>query len=116
MYRFQKSPPSHKMLWLTGPDHVTQAVLIFIPFWFSIVLFNKQHAFEASTIYYYMLRQMSEANWACFSCLTVIFATMCWATNNRYALIVQNCILMMWHGLVAICIFMGNPISPGSGT
>lgn len=115
MYSFQKSPNSHKILWLTRPDHIAQGILIFIPLWFAIILFNKYNTFETSTVYYYMLRQMEEPNWALFSFVVAIISILCWAVDNRYAMIFQNAILMMWHGLVAICMFLGNPLTPGSG-
>jgi hypothetical protein len=116
MYSFQKSPTSHKILWLTRSDHIAQGLLIFIPLWFAIILFNKYNTFETSTVYYYMLRQMTELHWAAFSFIVSILSIFCWATGNKYIMIFQNSILMMWHGLVAICLFLGNPFTPGSGT
>lgn len=116
MYSFQNAPTSHKILWLTRPDHIAQSILVFVPFWFGIILLNKYNTFETSRAYFYMQMQMTETEWGFFSISCAIIAALCWATNNRYVMIFQNAILMGWHGFVALCIFMAMPFAPATGT
>ena len=116
MFSFRKSPNRHKILWLTSPDHIAQAILILIPAWFGLTLFSKPNIFETSRSYFYIQQQMNEFQWAALSTSIAFISVICWAAHNRYAMIFQNCLLMGWHGLVALCIFIANPITPGSGT
>lgn len=116
MFSFQNSPTKHKILWLTSPDHISQAILILIPMWFGFLLLAKFNTFETSRSYFYMQQQMTEMQWAALSLSIALISLICWAAHNRYAMIFQNCLLMGWHGLVALCIFLANPFTTGSGT
>jgi hypothetical protein len=116
MFNSYHSAAKEKILWLTSPDHCAQAVLIFVPFWFGLVLCGQPNTFLSSPSYAIMRMQMSENEWALCSIVISLIAIMCWATNNRYALIFQNALLMGWHGLIALCIFLANPATTGAGT
>ena len=116
MFTFRRSPTKDKILWLTSPDHIAQAILIFIPLWFGIILANKHNTFETSRSFLVMQMQMTESQWALVSIIFAIIGIMCWATGNRFAMIFQNALLMGWHGMIALCIFLANPITTGSGT
>lgn len=105
-----------KLIWLTNSDHVAQAILVFVPLWFCIILATHYNTFETSRSFIVMQMQMSEGQWATASGLFSLIAILCWATGNQYAMIFQNALLMGWHGLVALCIFLANPVGTGSGT
>ena len=105
-----------KMIWLTSPDHITQAILVFVPMWFCLILATNYNTFETSRSFIVMQSQMTEVQWATVSGVFSFIAVLCWLTGNRYAMIFQNAMLMGWHGLVALCIFLGNPAGTGSGT
>src|SRR5690349_13601211 len=106
MFTFRRSPTKDKIMWLTQPDHIAQAVLIFVPLWFCLILATHYNTFETSRSFYVMQKQMTEEQWAMWSGIISVISIFCWATNNRYAMIFQNSILMFWHGLVALCIFL----------
>lgn len=97
-------------------EFVGQIVLTFIPLWFAFILMLQGHTFDTSKTYAMMAIVMSEENWALYSGGMVFVVMACWFSDNYYALLFQNCLLMAWHGLVALCVFLANPLTTGTGT
>lgn len=101
---------------LTTPDTVAQGVLTGVPFWFCFILSFDGKTFLTSRSYDFMAAITNETNWAIISAAVVTISLVCWWTENYYLMVLQNCILMAWHGLIAMCVFLANPLGTGGGT
>lgn len=97
-------------------EFASQLVLTLVPLWFSAVLALHGNTFGTSLSFSYMASIMSEPAWSLLSGGVGLIAAVCWARKTVLTLIFATMLLAFWHGMVALCVFLANPIGTGTGT
>lgn len=90
------------------------ALLCVPPIWTCVALAGPDPVFSVSPAYRVMGHLMAEQVWAGGSGIMAFFCVLLGVTRERRAVVLGALLLGLWHGLVSVCVFVGNPTSIGT--
>lgn len=101
---------------LTGPVFVLHFTLVAVPLVFGSILALYDDVFETAPVYREMARYGNEARWATWTLILAAIYAAAWYSMKRPFLLAAHMMLTFWHGMVGLCMFIGNNHSVNSPT
>lgn len=105
---------THRLL--RDPGAQLNLLLALVPLGWAFILMLDGPTLHLSPAYDVMERLATETQWASFSLLVAMIAFWCDVQGSRGAMVIAKMVLLFWHGMVALCIWLAAPLSTGTMT
>ncbi len=101
---------------IMDPDTILHFVLVGVPLGFGLLLAFDDVVFSTGQVYAMMRALANEATWAWITLGFIGLYAVSWLWGRFPAMMASHMLLTFWHGVVGLCMFMGNNHSANSPT